>query len=123
MCRILFVDDNDMLRRLASRLLAKLGHEVVLARNGLEAVDHYSRHVGLVDLVILDCAMPLMDGPTCYSTLRKINPSVRALIATGHGGGTGEIALPEGVRGCLTKPFSLERLARAIEDALAPARG
>jgi two-component system cell cycle sensor histidine kinase/response regulator CckA len=116
---ILFVDDNATLRRLVSRLLVKLGHEVVVAQDGLEAVDHYSRHVGVVDLVILDCSMPQMDGPTCYSTLRKINPAVRALLATGYAGDCNELTLPEGVLGCLNKPFSLERLSSAIDDALA----
>ena len=61
---ILFVDDDDSVRALASRLLAKGGHRVLLAANAGEALLLAESHGPSIDLLITDAVMPFMDGRT-----------------------------------------------------------
>ncbi len=74
--RILLVEDNPMNRDVAERLMAGFGCDVVRAANGAEAVDAFRRE--RVDLVLMDCQMPVMDG---YAATREIRR-----LETGRGG-------------------------------------
>ena len=65
--RILIVEDNEVNRMIAREMLVSLGLEVLEAAHGQEALDVLQRHS--VDLIIMDCLMPVMDG---YETAREI---------------------------------------------------
>jgi two-component system, cell cycle sensor histidine kinase and response regulator CckA len=70
-------------------------------------------------VVLLDLAMPGMDGQACYEQLRLIDPEVRVLVATGYAlDGAPNEMLAKGVRGLLQKPFSIEGLAKAVASVL-----
>ena len=58
--------------------------EVITASNGKEALELYEKHREGIRLVILDLIMPGMDGRECLQALRKMDPKVRVLIATGQ---------------------------------------
>lgn len=66
---ILIADDEAMMLQLLSMSLQRLGYNVVTAQNGLEAVETFDRHS--FDLVLLDVLMPIMDGFTACSEIRK----------------------------------------------------
>ena len=60
--------------------------------------------------------MPVMDGKTCFSALRKINPQAKAIFSTGFMvGDTAAIIRLPGIKGYVQKPFSLEGLRETIE--------
>jgi signal transduction histidine kinase/CheY-like chemotaxis protein len=71
--RVLVVEDNAVNRKVAERTLQRLGCEVVLACNGLEALDRFD--AGGIDVVFMDCLMPEMDG---YEATREIRKRERA---------------------------------------------
>jgi signal transduction histidine kinase len=116
---LLMVDDDEMIRAMSRRVLETLGYRVLLAENGAEALDVYSAHGGSVDLVILDLAMPVMDGFDCFHRLKELNPSVRILLSSGYAmeSKTREL-LAAGARGFLKKPYDQDEFGHAIIEAL-----
>lgn len=81
---VLLVDDEDYIRDLGERFLAKAGYRVLTAANGSEAVEVYRRDYDEIALVILDLMMPDMTGRQCLEELASINPQVKVLIASGY---------------------------------------
>lgn len=81
---ILLVDDERIIREIATELLTDLGYRVIIAKNGLEAVDIYNAKFEEIDIVILDMIMPKMAGRPCYMKLKEINSNAKILIASGY---------------------------------------
>ena len=100
-------------------MLTRIGYEVITIADGHEAVDFYSKNQEKVDLVIVDMMMPRMDGRECFSALRQINPNVRAILSTGysHNQAVQEV-IDEGLLGYIGKPFDLQEIATAVENAI-----
>ena len=116
---ILIIDDERHVRELLGRRLKKLGYRVTTAENGLQAVDLYRGEQHRFDLVLLDMTMPEMNGRECFRELRKLNPSVLAILMTGHAvEGAAQDLLNMGLAGFLQKPFTGDTLVRLIEEAL-----
>jgi PAS domain S-box-containing protein len=117
--RILLVDDEEVVRDVASRMLRNLGYEVAVAASGDEAVRHYRAHSGQVDLVIIDMIMPGMSGRECFLALKSVNPGIRAILSTGYGlDGKAQDIVDEGMRGFVQKPYTMRELSTAIANAL-----
>ncbi len=117
---ILFVDDDDSVRALASRLLAKGGHRVLLAANAGEALLLAESYGPSIDLLITDAVMPFMDGRTLAKRVRLILPSIGLLFISGHPGRGND---PDEEGRFLSKPFTESELAQAVTRALEEARG
>jgi CheY-like chemotaxis protein len=116
---VLLVDDDDMVRTAAKSLLVALGCEVISADGGSSAIREYQARRDEVDLVMLDLAMPVMDGVECFNRLKEIDPNVCVLICTGQQNQDDvDEMLKNGAVGSLTKPFELEEAAKAIDAAL-----
>jgi signal transduction histidine kinase len=112
---VLLVDDEPGARKSAQRMLSKLGYNVILAGNGVEAVGVYKTQKTQIDLIILDMAMPEMDGSECFWQLKGLNPEVQVLICSGFARGKDTDALLKGgAIGFLPKPFELDQLAEAV---------
>jgi signal transduction histidine kinase/ActR/RegA family two-component response regulator len=121
--RILLMDDDPDIARLASGMLASLGYKYDVARNGEEALTLYRRYVSIgrpYDLVILDLTViGGMGGEETFRQLREIDKDLRAIVCTGYD--SEEMArhyLDLGFAGYLAKPFRLGDLARAIKTVL-----
>jgi PAS domain S-box-containing protein len=113
--KLLVVDDEESVRELTKRLLSYLGCDVVTVENGFLAVEHYGRASSSVDAVILDMAMPILDGKSTYYALRRINPEVKVILMSGYSlDGAAQSLIDEGALGFIRKPFTLETLAEAI---------
>ncbi|MBM3882668.1 MAG: response regulator [Verrucomicrobia bacterium] len=82
---VLVVDDEDALRHLCGRILARHGYRVFTAANGAEAVARYAAHRGEIELVLMDLLMPVMDGAAGIQALRSLNPTLRIVATTGLG--------------------------------------
>ncbi len=104
MARIMVVDDSALIRLKCSKLLEERGHEVVEASNGVEALEKYQQF--RPDAVLLDIAMPLMDGMMALREMKKIDPAARIAMVTAMGQRAIVLnALREGAKGFVVKPF------------------
>jgi CheY-like chemotaxis protein len=115
---ILLVDDESMIRQLASTILSKAGYEVLHAENGEKAVEVFRAHQDRIALVILDAVMPRLSGRETLRELVKIAPNVSVLFSSGFS--TEQLALNEfpQVRGFLSKPYRAEQLIQKVEELL-----
>jgi len=116
--RILVVDDEETLRNIVSRALAKLGHECVPAASGEEAFAAASKQP--FDLVITDLKMPGMGGLGLIENLRKDYPALPIIIVTGYADvESARKALRLRVADYLVKPFeSLAEVQSSVQRAL-----
>lgn len=116
---ILVVDDEESIRSLAKDILEDYGYRVLLAGDGLEAIEVYREYGGQIGLVILDMIMPKMGGRETFLKLKEINPSVKALLSSGYSqnGKTVEI-IKSGVLGFVQKPYQLDELLSKIRRTL-----
>ena len=109
---VLLVDDEPMIRNAASRILARLGCQVMVAKNGAEAVSIYRASQDIIDVVILDLGMPVMNGIECLAILKSINPCVQVIISSGYmDDAHSEIIREKGAAGMLPKPYDAGALA------------
>jgi CheY-like chemotaxis protein len=117
---ILFIDDEELIRFVASRMLEKLGYKVLTAASGQEGIDLYRQKNDGIHLVILDMIMPQMNGGEAFDHLAAIHPKVKVLLASGYSiDGEAKNILARGCKGFIQKPFSLKDLSEKIREALA----
>jgi len=113
--KILVVDDDAALRETMRGVLENAGYEVTTARNGCEAITFLARHD--YDVVLLDTAMPKLDGLSVVGRLQKENSPVLAhtyLLAAGE---TSQFKdLP--VCGVIGKPFDLHTLLAETKECI-----
>lgn len=112
----LVAEDNIVNQRVAVRLLESLGYSVVVANNGIEAVDAVSRR--RFDIVLMDGQMPEMDGLEATRRIRRLEPwgasvPIVALTASAMAGDR-ERCLEAGMDDYLAKPFTRESLAKVV---------
>ena len=111
MYKILICDDETDIRNALNIYLSAQGYETVLCANGQEALDEVAK--GEIGLVLLDIMMPVMDGITVLSQLRKTS-NVPVILLTAKGEDTDKVlGLDVGADDYITKPFNpMEVLAR-----------
>ncbi len=112
---ILLADDDVTVLNAFADVLTSLQYRVLTARNGREAVELFHQHAGEVDLVILDIIMPEMKGPQVAEELRKIDPDVRLLFASGYDSKREKTDSDIVV---LDKPFAMDKISRTIRWTL-----
>ena len=81
--RVLLVDDEEMVLEVGKAILQRLGHEVLTAESGEEALDQFVRHRESICCVVLDLTMPGMDGKETFEKLRALNSELPIIIASG----------------------------------------
>ncbi|NIJ19689.1 signal transduction histidine kinase [Sphingomonas naasensis] len=111
---VLLVEDNEEVGEFAEALLRELGHSVVRARSGNEALE--VARAARFDVVLSDVVMPGMSGLELAETLATACPALPVILTTGY---SDEIARSgTGGRPVLLKPYRLDALASVIDDAL-----
>ena len=96
---LLVVEDEEMLLNPIRDLLEENGFEVLTAADGREAVACYAKNADRIDLVLLDLGLPRLGGWQAYLEMRKANPALRCIIASGNLDAEQRAAmLKEGVR-------------------------
>ncbi len=115
---ILVVEDEDMVRAVAERALAKQGYTVLTAENGEVALELLET-IEKPDLLVSDVVMPLMDGPTMARHIRKKWPDLPILFMSGYAEEQLRKSIDLDNVAFLPKPFSVQQLAEAARDVLA----
>jgi nitrogen-specific signal transduction histidine kinase len=116
--KVLVVDDEEIVRRIARTALERAGYTVLLAGDGQEAVEIFRREAGEIRLVALDMTMPGMSGEEALRQLREIRRDVPVMVSSGY---TEEEVLQrfgDSIDGFLHKPYGITDLARAVHSAL-----
>jgi CheY-like chemotaxis protein len=118
---VLVVDDEEIVRRTSARLLSSLGYEPVPVAGGREALAWLDARGAPPAAVLLDLAMPEMDGRTLFRELRRRHPALRVVVCSGFSqtGGAQEL-LSAGAVAFVQKPYRTIELARAMAAATAP---
>jgi PAS domain S-box-containing protein len=116
---ILVVEDEEMLRDLVKNVLMSKGYSAITANDGVEAVELYMLHRREISLVVADVGLPRLSGSEVYSKLKRINPQVKVVLASGflEPGFTADI-LKSGVREVIRKPYQPDELLRCIRRVL-----
>lgn len=119
---VLFVDDDEMLREMTANLLAALGYAVICAASGREALRIYSAQGHSIDLLLLDMAMPEMDGAEMLNELRQRGSRVPALLSSGYSRDDfpAKVADEDGLVIYIQKPYTIENLKSALDKVLVP---
>ncbi|NIQ91779.1 MAG: response regulator, partial [Deltaproteobacteria bacterium] len=116
---VLLVDDEPMVRDLGNEILRSYGYQVVLACDGLEALEIYESRGADIDLVVLDLLMPKLGGKDTLAGLRKLNPAAKVIICSGYGARENGLQklMASGVN-LVHKPFKPEELVSAVRQVL-----
>jgi PAS domain S-box-containing protein len=116
---VLVVDDEVAIRSLIQQTLEDLGYTVLSAENGAQALELFDRSADDILLILLDLAMPVLDGAETAAAMRSRNPAVPILVMSGI---ADDDALrrfgPVRIAGFVPKPFAPDQLAQAIAMAL-----
>jgi PAS domain S-box-containing protein len=116
---ILLVDDEESVLAVNKEILEFMGYRVLAACSGQEAIAVYMDKGAGIDLVILDLIMPGLSGAETYDQLKKINPDVRVLLASGYNiGEKSTQILAGGCNAFLQKPFNIETLSQQVREIL-----
>jgi CheY-like chemotaxis protein len=111
---ILVVDDDKDVRQLAVSCLETLGYQVVAAEGGHAAVQIAASQDG-IDMVLIDVAMPEINGVETIEAILKKRPGVPFLYMTGY---VGPMKLDASEQRVLKKPFTIAELAGKVEELL-----
>jgi CheY-like chemotaxis protein len=119
MARILVAEDEDPLRALVARAITDLGHTVVTAFDGADALDIITRENGSFDLLLTDIRMPLMDGIALALSVARDHPKIVILLMTAYADQRERASNLEAlIHDVVLKPFTLAELKTAVSEAL-----
>ncbi len=116
--RILLVEDEDMVRAVAERALARQGYDVVTASDGDEGLE-LVRSGEKFDLVVSDVVMPAMDGPAMAREIRKAQPRLPILFMSGYAEEQLRNQIDIEAMHFIPKPFSVQQIADKVAEVLA----
>ncbi len=118
---VLVVDDEEAIRQITKGTLEAFGYRVLSAGDGTEAVALYAPMKDEIACVITDMMMPFMDGLATIRALKRLNPAVKIISASGLAEDAKEKeAAGLGVEKFLPKPYTAEALLRALAAILGP---
>ena len=117
--RILVIDDEEVVRTITSRTLSAFGYKVLLAADGTDALAVYAREGEKIAAVLTDMMMPIMDGIATIQVLRKMNPRLPIIAASGLASKEQiSHAANLGVKHFLPKPYTTKALLKALQAVL-----
>ncbi|HEY9835922.1 MAG TPA: response regulator [Vampirovibrionales bacterium] len=117
MAKILIVDDSTLSRGILRRILQTEGHLIVEAKDGLTGIESY--YIEKPDLVLLDIAMPDMQGTEVLEKLRAFDDRARIVMATADlQEMTRAAVMAAGALGYVTKPYNPEAVLDTVNQVL-----
>jgi PAS domain S-box-containing protein len=121
---VLLVEDEEKVLQVGEALLEKLGYQVIVAKDGKQAVDTIEKQGDGIDLVILDLTMPGMGGDRTFDLIRVIQPSMPVILSSGYSvNGQVDAILRRGCNEFIQKPFTISELSQKVRKILDEAKG
>jgi CheY-like chemotaxis protein len=125
--RVLFMDDEEPILRMAEKLMARMGLDFECVTDGKEAIERYKAAMAAgrpFDLVVMDLTIPGgMGGKEAISVLLGVDPGVKVIVSSGY---SSDLAMADfrkhGFRGMVAKPYDVSELASVIRGVLAEKR-
>jgi len=116
---ILVVDDEQIIIDHIKEMLETLGYEVFTTSKGKDAIDIYEEKQNKINLVILDMVMPEMSGNDVWKHLKRINPEVKVLLASGYTADEKALEILKDKRcGFIQKPFDIVHLSHKVREVI-----
>ncbi|MFC1583928.1 PAS domain S-box protein [Fibrobacterota bacterium] len=116
--RILFIDNDRLVRESTSEMLMALGYEVVCCGDGDEAVKYYRSNHKKIDVLILDVVFTKLGGRDCLHRIRSVNPGVAVILTSGYKDIRQKITGEGEDSGMfIEKPFKIQALSRKVARA------
>jgi len=126
---ILLAEDDEGLLKLANDVLGQLGYTVLLANDGEEAVQMYTKNRERIDLLLLDVMMPRMGGPEAFEKMRQIGGTIPLIFMTGY---SSDLVKSRFVKqnfsievlgaDVIQKPYNIDKLGRNVREVLDASR-
>jgi two-component system cell cycle sensor histidine kinase/response regulator CckA len=116
---VLYVEDEVRLSELMQKLLEREGFRVLTAQDGAEAVEVHARHKDEIAVAILDSGLANLNGWEAFQQMRKVNPKLKGILASGYVSAEAESRVAKGeLCGVLQKPYAVEELLATIKRAI-----
>lgn len=120
---IMVMDDDEMIRDATKQVLEMFGHDVLLAKDGHEAVDIYTKYYAekrAIDIIIMDLTVPGgMSGKECIVEILKIDPQAKVVVVSGYSNDPVMARYQDyGFVASIAKPFELAELDKTINNIL-----
>jgi len=114
---IVVVDDSEIIRSIVEQTLRLYNYtDLILAKDGLEALEKIKPNLGRIALYVLDVNMPRMDGLTLVKEIRKFDLTTPIIMLTTETDKSKMITAKEyGATGWIIKPFDGERFVKVVE--------
>jgi len=116
---VLVVEDDPMIRGIEVEYMVSDGHTVETAADGCEGLSKF--HAGKFDLVLVDRAMPEINGDQLPEAIKEMNPDIPVILVTGFTDILGDDHKRRRANLILSKPFSHDSLREAVGRAVAAA--
>ena len=116
---ILVVEDEEDLRELLTTMLHDYGYGILVARDGLEALERYRRHRNDIQLVITDMDLPKINGAAVSQSILSDNPGARIILISGFvEAALKNSILASGVREFVAKPYTMPQMLQIVRKVL-----
>ncbi len=113
---VLVVDDEVAIREITQAALEMYNYRVILAPDGIEAIDIYAQNHQSISIVLVDMMMPHLDTPSIILTLKKINPQVKVVVMSGSYFNLEEVGKAQQVSAAITKPFTTISMLQVLAN-------
>lgn len=112
---ILVVEDDDSNYLYLRTILEKQGHQLIRAKDGLEAINHFRDYQSTIDLILLDIKIPQLDGTEVAKQIKNKCPDIWIIAQTAHAlAGDREKTIEAGCDDYISKPISRKELLNKI---------
>ncbi len=116
---VLVADDQETVREVARAVLERAGYRVLLAIDGIAAIEAFDQHVGVVDAAVIDLTMPRASGEEVFRHIRSLRPGLPVLLTSGYNEQDATSAfVGKGLAGFLQKPWRARALLEKLEEVL-----
>jgi PAS domain S-box-containing protein len=113
---VLVVDDETAIREITKESLETYNYRVMLASDGIEAIDTYTQNHHRIAIVLIDMMMPHLDTPSIIVALKQIDPKVQIVVMSGSYFNLEAIVDKQKVNAVLTKPFTTAEMLQTLAD-------
>jgi two-component system, cell cycle sensor histidine kinase and response regulator CckA len=111
---VLVVDDEPAIRDVTKVSLEEYNYRVILASDGIEAIDIYAQTASSIEIVLIDMMMPNLDTRSTIAALQQIDPQVQIVVMSGSAVSLEAMVDKQTVKAFVTKPFTTTALLQAL---------